>query len=61
MGSRGPKAKPQPNNCPKCDRIIIPLNTYGRYNHKHGICEACRSKMARNLKLMLAESCYDKD
>ena len=48
MGKRGPKAKPQPNNCPKCDRIIVPWTVYQRYNHKHNMCEACRAKEVRN-------------
>ena len=59
MGKRGPKAKPQPNNCPKCGRIIIPWTVYQRYNHKHDMCEACRAKVVRNTKLILMESCYD--
>ena len=50
MGKRGPKAKSQPNKCPKCNELIISWNMYRRYNHKHGTCEACRAKIARNIK-----------
>ena len=38
---RGPKPKPTPSHCPKCDRVIDPKNPYARYNHKRAQCIAC--------------------